>query len=394
MSDLLLRGGQPWGHPGPADVVVRDGLIYRVEANLDWPGAEVINIPGHLVLPGLIEAHCHLDKTLFGGPWVPHSAGEPLAERIANERGRRAELGIPNAGYITALLEHMATAGTSHVRTHTDVVPDLGLRGIEAVRTAARRLDGRITVEQVAFPQNGILASPGTAELLEEALRGGVEAIGGIDPAGMDQDPVRHLGVVFDLAGRYDASVDIHLHDGGSLGAWELELIVECTKASGLQGRVTVSHAYALGQVDEARQDRIAEKLAEARVTLTTAALYDFPLPPIKKLHAAGVNLACGNDCIRDLWGPYGSGDMLDRAMHVAYRSTFRRDEDIELALHAATYGGARALGLKSYGLTAGAAADLVVVAARTAAEAVVARPARHLVMKGGQVIALDGQPA
>jgi cytosine deaminase len=112
------------------------------------------------------------------------------------------------------------------------------------------------------------------------------------------------------------------------------------------------------------------ERLADAGVTLLTAAVYRFPVPPIKRLRAAGVNVACGHDGICDLWGPYGSGDMLERAMHVAYRSTFRRDEDIELALDAATYGGARALGLEPYGFAPGAPADLVVVTARSAAEA------------------------
>jgi cytosine deaminase len=126
-------------------------------------------------------------------------------------------------------------------------------------------------------------------------------------------------------------------------------------------------------------------------VTILTAAVYSFPVPPIKRLRAAGVNVACGHDGIRDLWGPYGSGDMLERAMHVAYRSTFRRDEDIELALDAATYGGARAIGVDPYGLIPGAPADLVVVDARTAAEAVVTRPPRDVVMKRGVVVARGG---
>src|SRR4029453_16120959 len=99
--------------------------------------------------------------------------------------------------------------------------------GVEAVREAVARFDGRIGVEQVAFPQHGLLINPGTAELLEEALRGGVETIGDISPAGIDRAPVRHLDVVFDLAARYGARIDLHLHDGGSLGMWELELIVD-----------------------------------------------------------------------------------------------------------------------------------------------------------------------
>jgi cytosine deaminase len=119
--------------------------------------------------------------------------------------------------------------------------------------------------------------------------------------------------------------------------------------------------------------------------------VYDFPVVPVRTLRSAGVTVACGHDGIRDLWGPYGSGDMLERAMHLAYRSTFRRDADIELALEAATYGGAAVLGLPAYGLRPGAPADLVVVAAATAAEAVVTRPPRQLVLKRGRVVARAG---
>jgi cytosine deaminase len=393
MSDLLLRGGRLWGRDAPAaDILIRAGVIDRIEPGLAAPaGAEVIDVSGRLVLPGLVEAHCHLDKTLFGGEWVPHTAGDALTDRIATERRRRGELGLPRVDHIVALLEQMVAAGTSYVRSHTDIDPALGLSGVEAVQAAAQRLDGRITVEQVAFPQYGILANPGTAELLEEALAAGVSTIGGIDPAGLDRDPVRSLDVVFGLAERHGAGIDIHLHDAGTLGTWQLELIAERTAATGLGGRVTVSHAYGLGQADEATQDRIAVRLAEAGVALVTAAVYSFPVLPLKKLHAAGVTVACGNDSIRDLWGPYGSGDMLERAMHVAYRSTFRRDADIELALEAATYGGARALGLPAYGLTVGAPADLVVVDAPTPAAAVVTRPVRDLVLKAGRTVARAG---
>jgi cytosine deaminase len=392
MSDLLLRGGRPWGHPAEADMLIRDGSIARVEPRVEAPGAEVLDISGRLVLPGLVEAHCHLDKTLWGTQWVSHSAGDSLAERFANDRRRRFELGIPSVEHITALLERMVGAGTSYVRTHTDVDPEMGLAGIEAVRAASARFAGRVTVQQVAFPQHGLLTNPGTAELLEAALKEGVETIGGLDPAGVDRDPIRHLDVVFGLAERYGAGVDFHLHDGGSLGAWELELIADRTVATGLRGRVTVSHAYGFSEIDEAQQGRLIDRLVEADVTILTAAVYSFPVPPIKRLRAAGVNVACGHDGIRDLWGPYGTGDMLERAMHVAYRSGFRRDDDIELALEAATYGGARALGLQSYGLEPGAPADLVVLAASTPAEAVAARPQRDLVLKAGRIIVRDGQ--
>lgn len=385
MTDMLLRGGCPWQWDGAADILVRDGLIHQVAPAIDAPGAQVIDITGQLVLPGLVDAHCHLDKTLHGGPWIPHSADDTLAGRIGNDLARRGELGVPSVARITSLLRTMSSYGTTSVRSHTDIDPGVGLRGVEAVREAAGQVP--VDVTQVAFPQHGLLTNPGTAGLLEEALKSGVEAVGGLDPAGIDRDPVRHLDLIFGLADRYGAHVDIHLHDGGTLGAWEIELIAERTRVLGLAGRVTISHAYAFGQIDAAQAARLADALAEAGVAVCTAAVYSFPVPPVRTLRAAGVTVACGHDGIRDLWGPYGSGDMLERAMHLAYRSTFRRDEDIELALEAATHGGARALGLRGHGLAPGDRADLVVVPASGAAEAVVVHPGRTLVMKDGVVL-------
>jgi cytosine/creatinine deaminase len=384
VTDLLLRGGRLYGYADQQDLLIRGAVIAEIGPGLDAPDARVMDVSGQVVLPGLVDAHCHLDKTLYGGPWVPHPAEDTLASRISTERERRASYGIPDVDRITALLSAMVAAGTTWARSHTDVAPSIGLRGVEAVREAVKRLDGRIDVQQVAFPQYGILATPGTARLMEEAIAGGVEVVGGIDPAGIDGDPVRHLDVVFGLASSAGVMVDIHLHDGGSLGVWELELICARTRSAGLEGRVTVSHAYGLGQASPAEQDRLARVLADSGVTVTTAAVYDFPVAPVKRLRAAGANVACGHDGIRDLWGPYGTGDMLDRAMHLAYRNTFRRDEDIELALHAATHGGATALGLASYGLVPGAPADLVVLPAASLAEAVVTHPPRTLVVKSG----------
>ncbi|MFC4943118.1 amidohydrolase family protein [Pseudonocardia sp. GCM10023141] len=101
--------------------------------------------------------------------------------------------------------------------------------------------------------------------------------------------------------------------------------------------------------------------------------------------------MACGNDGIRDLWAPYGNGDMLERAMRLAYRSGFRRDDEIELALDAATFGGARALGLEDYGIRPGCAADFLLVDSEVPAAAVVVRPHRRLVVKAGHVVARCG---
>src|SRR5215218_7108259 len=127
MSEVLLRGCRLWGRKGAADVLVRDGAIAQIGSGVEAPDVEEVDVSGRLVLPGLVEAHCHLDKTLFGGPWVPHSAGDALADRIANDRSRRRELEIPNPDHIAALLERMVASGTTYVRSHTDIDPEVGL---------------------------------------------------------------------------------------------------------------------------------------------------------------------------------------------------------------------------------------------------------------------------
>lgn len=395
MTELLLRGGRPW-RPGaplePADIHVRDGRIAAIGSPSVPADIPTVDLDGALVLPGFVDTHCHLDKTLWSGPWVPNTGGPTLAGRIANGEARRAELGLPNVDYAGNLLAAMIAAGTTHVRSHVDIDPGIGLRGVEVVRAAAARHRGRVDVELVAFPQGGLLTRPGTADLLAAALADGVEVIGGLDPAGYDNDAAGHLDLIFGLADRHGAKIDIHLHDRGSLGAWQFDLIVERTRALGLGGRVAISHAYAMGQLDPADQRRIADDLAAAGVAMVTCAVGTAPVVPVRVLHEAGATLALGNDGIRDLWTPYGDGDMLRRIGTVANRDRLVADAEIELALFAGTHGGARVLGHSGHGIAVGAPADLVVVDAPTPAAAVVMVPPRRLVLKGGRIVAAEGE--
>lgn len=384
----VYRSGSIGGKP--ADLYVVDGRIAAVGPDLEVPaGTPSESLVGTVVVPGLVDAHAHLDKTLWGGPWVPNTAAPGLAGRIHNGRVRRPEFGIPSADFITTLLTQMVTLGTTHARSHVDVDPDVGLGSVEAVREAVANLDGRISVELVAFPQTGMLISPGTAELMDAALAQGVEHVGGIDPAGLDRDPVRHLDIVFAMAEKHGSGVDIHLHDGGTLGVYQFELIIERTRALGLAGRVTISHGFALADADPATRARLIEGLAEAEISIASVA--PSRALPQKDLAAAGVPFGLGNDGVRDLWGPWGTGDMMERAAIQAKHSGFSSDEEIALAVDAATYGGAGVCRLDDYGLTVGSRADFVATPGRTLAEVVVTRPARALVVKGGRVVARDG---
>ncbi len=389
MAEVLLVGARVPGHDGLHDVRVDRGVVTSVAPSADPPDPEAMDLAGRVVVPGLVNSHCHLDKTLFGRPWVSRApVGPGVAGLIAEERSRRREVGVPDVEAITALLHRMAAGGTRHVRSHTDLDPDVGLDGVHAVAEAAARC-GLVEVTQVAFPQSGLVRERGVQALMElAAAEGLVQVVGGLDPAGVDDDPLAQLDVVFALADRHGLAVDVHLHDRGGLGRWQVGLVCERTRALGLGGRVALSHAFAVAEARGAVLDDLLERLASAGVALHTCAGGDDPVPSPTRLRAAGVTLGLGTDGVADLWTPFGTGDLLAQAHQLARRSVARTDDELAEVLTTATYGGARALGLTGYGLAQGAPADLVVLDATSPAEAVAHGRAPHLVVNRGDVLA------
>ena len=394
-ADVVLRGVRPMAAGGPVDVLVRAGVIERVAPGIVPPaGTAVVDGRDGILLPALVDAHMHLDKTFWGLPWRAHEAGPTTRERIENERRLRRELALPADVQAERLVRQAVSRGTLHIRSHVDVDTEIGLRNFEGVMTARGRLRDTVSIQVVAFPQSGVVTRPGTAELLEQAVKDGAELIGGVDPTGIDRDAAGQLDVVFGIAGRYGAGVDIHLHDGGPEGAAQIRMIAERTRALGLAGKVAVSHAFCLGMVEEPELEGLLALLREQRIAIMTTAPGDRPTPPVRRLREAGVTVGAGSDGVRDAWTPLGNADMLERAMLVAYRNGFRADPLLHDALDIATRGNAGVLGLEGYGLEVGCRADLVVVPGETLGEIVAMRPPRALVISGGRVVARDGQCA
>lgn len=360
----------------------RFGRIGRGE-----PGAHCRNAAGLLCLPSFVEGHVHLDKTFLGCPWQPHLEGRTIADRIRLEKVARARVDEPVVVRGARLIERSIAFGAGTMRSHADVDVDWGLANVEAELELRERYADRLDIEVVAFPQSGILRSPGTDELLEAALEAGADLVGGLDPAGIDEDPVQHLEIVFDIASNYGKGIDIHLHDAGALGCYELGLIAEMTRTTGLNGKVTVSHAFCLAQVDDVTFGRTAEALAGAGIAILTSAP-SRSMPPVRALREAGVTVFAGSDNVRDAWAPYGDGDILARAALAAYQQGYRSDPDMAYALDLITTESARALGHAAYGLAEGNPADFVLVEASTVAEAVASPPARRVVFKRGRLVA------
>ena len=387
---LLLRNVRPLGGEA-TDVLFAEGRIAAIAPGLAAEGAEVEDGGGRLALPGLVDAHTHLDKTLLGEPWFRNEVGPTIADRIAAERREKRERGIdPHVQSLRHALRTLAH-GTTRLRSHVDVDDENGLAAMEGVLATREALRGWLDIEIVAFPQSGIMVRRGVAELLDAALAMGADLVGGLDPCAIDRDPKGHLDVVFGLAERHGRPVDIHLHEPGEMGAFSLDLILERTRALGMQGRVAVSHAFALGAPVLPRREALIAALAEADVAILTTAPPAADVPSVRALRAAGVRVAAGNDGFRDVWGPFGDADMLERARLVAMKNDLRRDADLALALELCSTAGAAMTGAPDHGLAEGAPGDLVLVEAETLAEAVAQHPPRRLVVKGGRVVARDG---
>jgi cytosine deaminase len=388
-ANLLIREACIPLDDQQVDLLIEQGRVAAVGRGLAAPpSTAVLEAGGKVLIPGLVDSHLHLDKTLMGEPWVPLPEARDLAGRIASQDqllGHPARR--PIAERAAALVGSALAFGTVALRSHVDVMPQIGLSAVEALLGVREQFAGQVEIQLVAFPQKGILQAPGTEALLDAALGMGVEVLGGIDPAGIDRDVEGHLRCLFRLATKHGVELDLHLHDPGQLGGFELERIAAWTRGEGLQGRVAVSHAYALGDLTPAERGRLLEQLAEAGITIVTNGSGVSSLPPVRELWEAGVRLAIGSDNVRDPWWPWGRGDMLERAFLVSYRNGLRTDPELRRALEAATLVGAELLGLGPVGLQPGARADFVLVDAENAPEAVAAHPPRLAVVKNGRIV-------
>jgi cytosine/creatinine deaminase len=392
MRNLILKNVRPMG--GPADdVLVEQGIIKSIGGSQTAPpGYPVIDGQGHLLLPGFVEGHVHLDKILWGLPYQPVQAGPEILDYIENEkRIRLHELKVPVDIRAGNLIRQCVRKGTAAIRSHVDIDPDYGLSNLEGVLAAKEKYASVVDIQIVAFPQSGVIRMPGTIELLEEAMNSGADHIGGLDPLVVDKDPAGQLNALFRIAHKHGCSIDIHLHDPGELGAFTIDMMIDRVEALGMQGKVVISHGWCLGQIEYERFQPLTERMARNGVSVLTSAPGARTMPPIAKLRANGVTVFAASDSLRDTWNPYGNGDMLERTMLVGWRSNFRRDEEIMVALDTTTYAGAKILGLEKYGLAPGCKADFFTLPGESVPEAIMTRPERSLVVKAGRVVAQEG---
>jgi cytosine/adenosine deaminase-related metal-dependent hydrolase len=386
----VFRNVRPYGAKKAVDLTVVDGRISEGPAPRH---ARVVDGGGRLALPTLVDAHIHPDKTTWGGDWLSRKPASGIADYCAQDvevfRGERRSVGERAYG----LMAHAVTRGTRAMRAHADVAPAYGLKGLEGVAEAREKLAHALDVQIVGFPQHGVIRTPGTAKLLEDAARSGlVDQIGGIDPISFDNALDEQLDLVFRLADRYDVGVDIHLHDRDDKGVKVLRGIVERTRALSLHGKVTVSHVFCLTRMTAGDLDTMAADLGELDIALTTVAPNESLVLPIAKLHEHGVRVGLGSDGVRDSWSPFGNADMLHRTHILGWVTDVRLDQELDDCFTVGSHGGADVMGLDRAGFAPGDPADFMLLRAECTPQVVVDMPQRDMVVHAGRVVARAGE--
>ena len=376
-------------------VAIAEGRIAAI--GREAPAArEVIDLEGHLVTPGLVEAHIHLDKALLADR-VGASAGTlDEAIRLTGEAKRGFTVDDIRAR-ARRVLDMAIAAGTTAMRTHVEVDPILGLAALEAVLPLKTEYAPAIDLQICAFAQEGIVQTPGTEGLLRRALTHGADLVGGCSYN--DTDAEQHIQIIFALARAFDVDADFHVDFFDEPDHLHVRQIIEDTVRTGWQGRVVVGHLTELAALPVVEQDLIIADLASAGIGVIALPATDLylmgrgdetnvrrGLTPLRRLLAAGVPVALASNNIRNPFTPVGTADLADLTFLTAVAGHMGTAREMRMLLDTITIHPARMLRLPDYGLAVGCRADLVVWDCARPEDVVAALPSRLVVIKHGRV--------
>lgn len=367
---------------------IEDGLIKQIVDTVPGDGTDAIDGKNYLVSPSLQDNHIHLDKGHYGGHWQAVVPAAGVADRIKEEEGFLVDFLEDAPMKAQALIDLICGGGADFLRVQVNVDPVIEMKNVEIIQEVLEKNKDRLDYELVAFPQHGTLKTAAKGLLEEAAKNDAIDVIGSVDPATIDLDIEKSLQTTFDLAKKYDKEVDIHLHDPGELGVYEIKRVIDYTKKYDMQGKVELTHVYSLGAVDPESVIGLAKELAENKIAINTTAPIDAPAPPILLLQKYGVKVNVINDNINDHWTPFGTGDLIRVASRAA--EIFSMVDEISLS---------QAYGLVSNGLTSldvngnqqwpkpGDEANILFTKAETTAHLIARVCPERVVMHKGKVV-------
>lgn len=362
---------------------------------------EVLNARGGLAIPPFIEPHIHLDTTQTAGEpnWNQSGTLFEGIERWAERKALLSHEDVKARAWKT--LKWQIANGIQYVRTHVDV-SDPSLTALKAMLEVKQEVAPWITLQIVAFPQEGILSYPNGAALLEEALKLGADVVGAIPHFEFTREyGVQSLHIAFELAKKYDRPLDIHCDEIDDEQSRFVETVAALAYEAGIGARVTASHTTAMHSYNGAYTSRLFRLLKMSGINFVANPLVnihlqgrfdDYPkrrgITRVKELLEAGINVCFGHDDVFDPWYPLGTGNMLQvlhMGLHVCQMMGYPQ---IDNGLNLITHNSARTFGVGDYGIETGNPANLVILPAESGFEAVRRQVPVRWSIRQGRIIA------
>ena len=371
--DLILRNALIAGEENepPVDIGIEGGRIAAIEVGLTAEGEE-IDVGKRLASPGFIETHIHLDKSclLDRCKSVKGTLEEAIGEVAKAKRNFQSEEVRDRA---VRTLEKSILQGTTHMRTHLEVDPVVGLRSLDGIQPLIDEYKWAIDLEICVFPQEGLLNNPGTDELMVEGLKRGCHVVGGAPYT--DSDPPGQIDRLFEMAREFDVDVDLHLDFGNAPEGMTIEHVCNRTEEFGYGGRVTVGHMTQLSTLEVPEFERITRRLADVGVAVTVLPSTDLYLMgrhqdhnvlrgvvPVHKMLRHGVNCNLSSNNVLNPFTPFGDCSLIRMANLYANICQVGQIDDTIECFNMVTRRSADLLNLDDYGIEVGKSADLVVI--------------------------------
>jgi cytosine/adenosine deaminase-related metal-dependent hydrolase len=409
LIDLVIRDGYLERTNAIVDIGIDDGDIETIKPNIEADATCEIDAGGELVSPGFVDAHFHTDMAFA-------AAGERRPNYNERTYSKEALVGKSQKFFVNASVadlkprirraaEQAVANGVLHMRNHVYLDSTVGTKVIEATLEVRDELADVLDMQIVAFPQQGFLRDPGSQDAARAALETGADLVGGIDPASMNDDVEETIDTWFNIATDYDADIDAHVHDRGTVGMYTLERLAAKTVERGYEGRVTASHCFSLADAAAEAQpyltgrlERAMEAFAAADLRVVTCYQSTRPNMPIRRFHDGGLVMAHGTDEAQDVWESHGNLNPLEAMqvtslkLRLASGRSWGTNEGLASLWQLITDQGAEVLGIgDKYGIEPGTSADLVVHDAASPQWAIIENPSPRCVIKNGQIVAEHG---
>ena len=382
---------------------IEDGVIGQISSqrdNADY-GKHILDAQGGLAIPPFIEPHSHLDTTQTAGQPAWNQSGTLFEgiERWAERKALLSHEDVKQRAWKT--LKWQIANGIQHVRTHVDV-SDPTLTALKAMLEVKAEVAPWVTLQIVAFPQEGIMSYPNGEALLEEALKRGADVVGAIPHFEFTREyGVESLHKTFALAKKYHALIDVHCDEIDDEQSRFVETVAALALRENMGARVTASHTTAMHSYNGAYTSRLFRLLKMSGINFVANPLVNIHLQGrfdtypkrrgvtrVKEMLEAGINVCFGHDDVFDSWYPLGTANMLQvlhMGLHVCQLMGYQQIDD---GLKLITTHSARTLNLQGYGLESGNAASLVILPAESGFDAVRRQTPVQYSLREGALIA------